>query len=117
MADVSMTVGTDVAEMDFTPAFTAAEARQIEAVNDSTGKARRLALELLTTAARRQEVAQQIRAAGGEALAVPTDMMVPAQIDALLAKTLAAWRETYVYFKHEDEARGPEFARRFIELL
>lgn len=48
MADVSMTVGTDVAEMDFTPAFTAAEARQIEAVNDSTGKARRLALELLT---------------------------------------------------------------------
>ncbi len=43
------------------------------------------------TAARIEEVAQQIRAAGGEALAVPTDMMVPAQIDALLAKTLAAW--------------------------
>ncbi|MBL8140285.1 MAG: DUF72 domain-containing protein [Acidobacteria bacterium] len=33
------------------------------------------------------------------------------------ARTLGPWDETYVYFKHEDEGRGPEFARRFIELL
>ena len=33
------------------------------------------------------------------------------------AKTMGPWAETYVYFKHEDEARGPEFARRFIDML
>lgn len=27
-----------------------------------------------------------------------------------------AWREAYVFFKHEDEARGPALARRFLEL-
>lgn len=27
-----------------------------------------------------------------------------------------AWRETYVFFKHEDEARGPQMAERFLEL-
>lgn len=26
------------------------------------------------------------------------------------ARTLGPWDETYVYFKHEDEGRGPEFA-------
>lgn len=27
------------------------------------------------------------------------------------------WRETFVYFKHEEEGKGPEFARRLIERL
>jgi uncharacterized protein YecE (DUF72 family) len=31
--------------------------------------------------------------------------------------TGAPWREAFVFFKHEDEARGPVFARRFRELL
>jgi uncharacterized protein YecE (DUF72 family) len=34
------------------------------------------------------------------------------------ARTVAThpqWREAFVYFKHEDEARGPEFAAAFIE--
>jgi uncharacterized protein YecE (DUF72 family) len=26
------------------------------------------------------------------------------------------WRQAFVYFKHEDRARGPELARRFLEL-
>jgi uncharacterized protein YecE (DUF72 family) len=26
------------------------------------------------------------------------------------------WREVYVFFKHEDEGKGPQFARRFLEL-
>ncbi len=28
-----------------------------------------------------------------------------------------AWRETYVYFKHESEGKGPEFAREFLGAL
>lgn len=28
-----------------------------------------------------------------------------------------SWRDAYVYFKHEDEARGPEYASRFRALL
>lgn len=34
------------------------------------------------------------------------------------AEQIAAqpWRRAYVYFKHEDEALGPKFARRFCEL-
>jgi uncharacterized protein YecE (DUF72 family) len=28
-----------------------------------------------------------------------------------------AWRDAYVYFKHEEEGRGPEFAARFIQTL
>jgi uncharacterized protein YecE (DUF72 family) len=28
-----------------------------------------------------------------------------------------SWREVFVYFKHEDEARGPEFASRFTQHL
>jgi uncharacterized protein YecE (DUF72 family) len=27
-----------------------------------------------------------------------------------------AWREAFVFFKHEDEARGPQMATRFLEL-
>ena len=26
------------------------------------------------------------------------------------------WQEVYVFFKHEDEGKGPQFARRFLEL-
>jgi uncharacterized protein YecE (DUF72 family) len=36
------------------------------------------------------------------------------------ATTLAGesrWRDTHVYFKHEDEGKGPEFARTFIASL
>lgn len=29
----------------------------------------------------------------------------------------AAWREAFVYFKHEDEGKGPEFAQRFMRGL
>jgi uncharacterized protein YecE (DUF72 family) len=29
----------------------------------------------------------------------------------------AAWRETFVYFKHEDEGKGPEFGAAFAGLL
>lgn len=27
------------------------------------------------------------------------------------------WRDTFVYFKHEDEGKGPEFAQRFMRAL
>ncbi|RPI66620.1 MAG: DUF72 domain-containing protein [Ignavibacteriales bacterium] len=26
------------------------------------------------------------------------------------------WKEAYIFFKHEDEGKGPEFAKKFIEL-
>ena len=26
------------------------------------------------------------------------------------------WRDTFVFFKHEDEGKGPEFAKRFLEM-
>lgn len=26
------------------------------------------------------------------------------------------WQEVFVYFKHEDEAKGPRFAKRFLAL-
>ncbi len=29
----------------------------------------------------------------------------------------ASWKQAFVYFKHEDEGRGPDFARRFVTLL
>jgi uncharacterized protein YecE (DUF72 family) len=34
------------------------------------------------------------------------------------AERIAAqsWSSAYVYFKHEDEALGPRFAERFVEL-
>ena len=28
-----------------------------------------------------------------------------------------AWKDTYVYFKHEEAGKGPEFARRSLEWL
>jgi uncharacterized protein YecE (DUF72 family) len=27
------------------------------------------------------------------------------------------WDEVFVYFKHEEEGKGPEFARTFVEIL
>jgi uncharacterized protein YecE (DUF72 family) len=27
------------------------------------------------------------------------------------------WRDVFVFFKHEDEAKGPRFAKRFLELV
>ena len=29
----------------------------------------------------------------------------------------AQWKDTFVYFKHEEEGKGPEFARRLIDRL
>ena len=26
------------------------------------------------------------------------------------------WKEAYIFFKHEDEGKGPEFVKRFMEL-
>jgi uncharacterized protein YecE (DUF72 family) len=42
-----------------------------------------------------------------------------AQIRAWAARVReeARWRDAYVYFKHEEEGRGPEFARMFVEAL
>ena len=34
-----------------------------------------------------------------------------------IATSTAACREVFVYFKHEDQGRGPEFARLLIEAL
>jgi len=28
-----------------------------------------------------------------------------------------AWKEGYIFFKHEEEGKGPEFAKKFIELV
>jgi uncharacterized protein YecE (DUF72 family) len=36
--------------------------------------------------------------------------------ETLKART-AAWRETYVYFKHEEEGKGPEFAAQLLQAL
>ena len=36
--------------------------------------------------------------------------------DAVLAQS-AHWDETWVFFKHEEEGKGPEFARAFVEAL
>jgi uncharacterized protein YecE (DUF72 family) len=27
-----------------------------------------------------------------------------------------SWRDAFIFFKHEDQARGPQFARRFLEI-
>ena len=41
-----------------------------------------------------------------------------ADLDAWAARVAAqAWESVYVFFKHEDEARAPELARRFAERL
>ena len=34
-----------------------------------------------------------------------------------IAASMAACREVFVYFKHEDQGKGPELARRLIEAL
>ncbi len=40
-----------------------------------------------------------------------------AELSEWLARIRAqAWREVYVFFKHEDEARGPQYAQRLREL-
>jgi hypothetical protein len=26
------------------------------------------------------------------------------------------WRDAFVFFKHEDEGKGPQMAKRFVEL-
>jgi uncharacterized protein YecE (DUF72 family) len=41
------------------------------------------------------------------------DADLRAWVDRIAARGLA---RTYVYFRHEDEARGPRFARRLVEL-
>jgi uncharacterized protein YecE (DUF72 family) len=41
-----------------------------------------------------------------------------AALTAWLARMKAqAWRDCFVFFKHEDEGRGPKFASRLLELL
>ena len=37
--------------------------------------------------------------------------------DVVRAHEGSAWRDTYVYFKHEDEGKGPEFAAQLIAQL
>ena len=32
-----------------------------------------------------------------------------------IAERQSAWDDVFVFFKHEDEGKGPEFARQFIE--
>lgn len=34
-----------------------------------------------------------------------------------IAERAADWRETFIYFKHEDEGKGPDFAARLMEAL
>jgi uncharacterized protein YecE (DUF72 family) len=44
----------------------------------------------------------------------------PADLDRWAGEVAARggeWDEVFVYFKHEDEGKGPEFARAFIECL
>jgi uncharacterized protein YecE (DUF72 family) len=36
--------------------------------------------------------------------------------DAIVAQA-GAWDDVFVYFKHEEEGKGPEFARAFVEIL
>lgn len=36
---------------------------------------------------------------------------------AQFVRAQTQWRETFVYFKHEERGIGPEFARTFVELL
>jgi uncharacterized protein YecE (DUF72 family) len=36
--------------------------------------------------------------------------------DQVIARS-ADWDEIFVYFKHEEEGKGPEFARTFVEIL
>jgi uncharacterized protein YecE (DUF72 family) len=44
----------------------------------------------------------------------------PADLDTWagrVAAQAAAWDEVFVYFKHEEEGKGPEFARAFVDRL
>jgi uncharacterized protein YecE (DUF72 family) len=34
-----------------------------------------------------------------------------------MVERAAGWRETFIYFKHEDEGKGPDFANRLIDAL
>jgi uncharacterized protein YecE (DUF72 family) len=34
-----------------------------------------------------------------------------------VAEMRSRWRDTFVYFKHEDEGKGPEFAQRFMRAV
>lgn len=48
-------------------------------------------------------------------------LRLPEYTDAELCQWLQRvreqpWQEAYVFFKHEDEGKGPQFARRFLEL-
>ena len=36
---------------------------------------------------------------------------------AAVARETTGWRRVYVYFKHEDEGRGPRFAQQFLARL
>jgi uncharacterized protein YecE (DUF72 family) len=36
---------------------------------------------------------------------------------ATIGERAGDWDEVFVYFKHEDEGKGPEFARAFVEIL
>ena len=29
----------------------------------------------------------------------------------------ASWEDVFVYFKHEEEGKGPEFAQAFVDVL
>ena len=44
----------------------------------------------------------------------------PADIDRwadVVRAHATKWRDTFVYFKHEDEGKGPEFAAQLVERL
>ncbi len=44
----------------------------------------------------------------------------PADLDRWAVEILshsATWQEVFVYFKHEEEGKGPDFAKAFIEIL
>jgi uncharacterized protein YecE (DUF72 family) len=49
-------------------------------------------------------------------------LRLPEYSDAALKKWIKdareqKWREAFVFFKHEDEAKGPKFATRFLKLI
>ncbi|NIT86221.1 MAG: DUF72 domain-containing protein, partial [Gemmatimonadetes bacterium] len=42
----------------------------------------------------------------------------PGEVEEWAARIQAQdWTETFVFFKHEDEATGPALARRFLEAV
>lgn len=58
----------------------------------------------ITLAARRiqnmEKVAEEVRMSGGEALVVPTDVTVPAEVDSMVQATLAKWGRVDVLFNN-----------------